>query len=122
MPRGGHNKKRPAQQGGPVALTKWPRAPRHFTDREVVSWNAIGEAAMLLGSVSGSDLVLAGRLAQLGARVDSALTDVDLKSSTLANLMRLEADLLNRMGLTPQARNTIGPLSKPPPKTPLDEF
>jgi hypothetical protein len=122
MPRGGHNKKRPAQHQGPVALAKWPPAPRHFTEGEVQSWKAIGEAAMLLGSVSGSDLVLAGRLAQLGARVDQALTDVELKSSTLANLMRLEADLLNRMGLTPQARNTIGPLSRPKVKGPLDEF
>ena len=122
MPRGGHNKKRPVTQSGPVALTRWPPAPRHFTDGEVQAWKAVGEAAILLGSVSGADLLLAGRLAQLGARVDAALVDIELKDSTLASLMRLEADLFNRMGLTPQARNTIGPLSKKKAPSGLDEF
>jgi hypothetical protein len=122
MPRGGHNKKRPVTHSGPAALTKWPHAPSHFSEGEVRAWKAVGEAAMLLGSVSGSDLLLAGRLAQLGARVDAALMDADAQMTAVSSMMRLEADLLNRMGLTPQARNTIGPLSKPSKKGPLDDF
>jgi hypothetical protein len=103
-------------------LAKWPPAPRHFTGSEVDSWKRIGVAAMALGSVAASDLVLAERLAQLDARVSEALSDSDAQMTALSAMMRLEADLLNRMGLTPQARNTIGPLSKPKPKTALDEF
>ena len=122
MPRGGHNKKRPQEPQGPAALTRWPPAPRHFTEGEVQAWKAVGEAAMLTGSVSGSDLLLAGRLAQLGARVDAALADTDAQMTAVSSMMRLEADLMNRMGLTPQARNTVGPLSKPKKAGPLDEF
>ena len=103
-------------------MTTWPRAPKGFNPQEVVSWNRIGAAAMALGSVAASDLVLAERLAQLDAKVSDALADSDTQMTALASMLRLEADLLNRMGLTPQARNTIGPLSSPKPKTDLDEF
>jgi hypothetical protein len=77
---------------------------------------------MVLGQVAGSDLVLAERLAQLDARISDALANPDVKETALCAFMRLQADLLNRMGLTPQARNTIGPLSKPKKKGPLDDF
>lgn len=122
MPRGGHNKKHTSAPAGPPALVKWPKAPKHFTAGEVASWTRLGEAVMVLGSVAGSDLVLAERLAQLDARISEALANPDVQMTALSAMMRLEADLLNRMGLTPQARNTIGPLSKPKKKSPLDEF
>jgi hypothetical protein len=122
MPRGGHNRKRPVAPSGPTALTRWPQAPSDFTPAEVDAWKVVGEAAMLLGSVTGSDMILAGRLAQLGALVKGSLRDRELKTSTVSNLMRLEADLLTRMGLTPQARNSVGPVSKAKKRGPLDEF
>ena len=122
MPRGGHNKKRPQEPSGPVALTRWPQAPSDFTPAEVDAWKVVGEAAMLLGSVTGSDLIMAGRLAQLGALVKGSLRDREIKTSTVSNLMRLEADLLGRMGLSPQARNTVGPAAKAKKKGPLDDF
>ena len=122
MPRGGHNRKRPLGPVGPTALTRWPPPPSDFTSTEVDAWKVVGEAAMLLGSVTGSDLILAGRLAQLGALVKGSLRDRELKTSTVSNLMRLEADLLTRMGLTPQARNSVGPVSKAKKRGPLDEF
>ena len=122
MPRGGGNKKHAQPVPTPEALTRWPKAPKGFTPAEVASWERIGLAAMALKSVGASDLVLAERLAQLDARVSAALKDKKIAMTALSALMRLEADLLNRMGLTPQARNTIGPLSTPKPKTELDEF
>ncbi len=123
MPRGGHNKKHPRSQAGPAALESWPKAPPHFTPGEVASWKRVGQAVMAAGSVGPGDLILAERLAQLHARVTVALGDPDTAMPSLAATMRLEADLLNRMGLTPLARRSIGPLpGKPPPKSPLDEF
>lgn len=122
MPRGGHNKKHASPTVGPAALAKWPPAPKHFTAADGNSWRRIGEAVMSAGSASPGDLVLAERLAQLHSRVSAALADPEAQMTALSAMMRLEADLLNRMGLTPQARNTIGPLSKPKPKTALDEF
>lgn len=123
MPRGGHNKKKTIPDSGPVALTVWPKPPVNFNASERASWARIGRAAIATGSVGSPDLVLAERLAQLDARVDEALSDPDLKVSTLSALLRLEADLLNRMGLTPQARSTVGALAKPKrDSSPLDEF
>lgn len=122
MPSGGHNKKHPGGRQGPEALRAWPKAPKEFTKAEASSWNRIGIAVMALKSVAASDLVLAERLAQLDARVTGALKNPKTPMTQLASMMRLEADLLNRMGLTPQARNTIGPLSTPKPKSELDEF
>lgn len=123
MPRGGHNKKKATPETGPTALSVWPKPPASFTARERKSWDRIGRAAVLLGSVGVPDLILAERLAQLHARTDEALADPELKVSTLSALMRLEADLLNRMGLTPQARATVGPLAKAKrDSSPLDEF
>jgi hypothetical protein len=123
MPRGGHNKKREPVQSGPSALVRWPKAPEEFTEGEVKSWSRIGRAVMEAGSVGPGDLVLAERLAQLHARVSLAMADPDTAMASLAATMRLEADLLNRMGLTPLARRSIGPLSKPKKGGgPLDEF
>jgi hypothetical protein len=123
MPRGGHNKKQPPVQAGPSALEKWPKPPEDFTEAEVVSWSRVGRAVMAARSVGPGDLILAERLAQLHARVSEAMRDPETANASLAATMRLEADLLNRMGLTPLARRSIGPLSKPKKGGgPLDEF
>ena len=111
MPRGGHNKKREPVQSGPSALVRWPKPPVGFTDAEVKSWSRIGQAVMEAGSVGPGDLVLAELTAQLHARVMGSLADPDTAMASLAATMRLLADLLNRMGLTPLARRSIGPLS-----------
>ena len=120
--RGGQNKAKLLPQ--PPALTRWPKAPTGFNKRESVAWASLGEALLPLGTVSESDLLLVELTARVRARRNDALADDDLKVSTVNSLVRLEADLLNRLGLSPQARATVGRL--PPPKSkaedPLDEF
>lgn len=117
------NKRRRRDSIGLPALTTWPAPPRTFTAGERSAWKRLGVAAIGTGSVSACDLVLAERLAQLHARVDEALADPDVKASSLASLLRLQADMLTRMGLTPQGRGTVAPLSRAaPPASPLDEF
>jgi hypothetical protein len=75
------------------------------------------------GSVGAGDLVLAELTAQIHARVVLALADPDTSMASLAASLRLVSDLLNRMGLSPLARRSIGPLSKPKKGGgPLDEF
>ena len=123
MPRGGHNKKKVVPPSGPAALTAWPKAPVGFSKAEAASWERMGVAALPLGSVSVCDLVLVERLAQLDALVTKLLRDPDAAPGTVSSMLRLQADMLNRLGLTPQSRNTVGLLAKPAkPSTPLDEF
>jgi phage terminase small subunit len=122
MPRGGNLKNRNLSQAGRVALRVWPKAPTNFTPGEVAAWKRLGRAAMEGGSVAASDLVLAERCAQIGARVAAAMGDETMRPSMLVSLARLETDLLSRLGLTPQARATVGVLAKPKPKSALDEF
>ena len=118
----GNKRRRPDAISLPCLAT-WPAPPRTFTAGERSAWKRIGEAAMVTGSVSGADLVLAERLAQLHARVDAALVDPDVKPASLVALVRLEGDMLGRMGLSPQGRNTVGPLRRPAPeRSKLDEF
>jgi hypothetical protein len=122
MPRGGNLKNRNLDQTGRVALKVWPKAPKSFNAGEVEAWSRVGRAAMDAGSVASSDLLLAVRLAQLSARVDAAMVNPTMRTSTLTSLCRLEADLMSRAGLTPQARATVGVLPRAKPKSALDEF
>jgi hypothetical protein len=122
MPRGGNLKNRSVDQAGRVALRAWPKAPKHFTPGEVLAWKRLGVAAMAAGSFSASDLLLAEMLAQLGARHAAAMADPATPERTLVALARLVADLMSRCGLAPQARATVGVLSRPKAKTALDEF
>ena len=124
MAKAGNKRRMNLSQEGIEALAKWPPAPKHFCPAEASSWARVGRAAMSARSIATCDLVMAERLAQLHARVDGALANPALKASMLAALLRLEADLLSRMGLSPSGRSTVGQLARRKTKkhNPLSEF
>lgn len=74
---------------------------------------------MGLGTVSAADLPMAQRTAQVSARVDDALLDVEFKPTALNALLRLELDYWKQLGLSPQSRRSVAPL---PTEEPEDEF
>jgi len=139
MPRGGANKLPAAakqakgtfradrHREGPAlpALKTWPKPPKHFTENESEAWKRLGVAAMALGSVSAADLLFCERVAQVSARVDTAMADPDFKPTALNALLRLEADLRRQLGISPQARAAVQALSKEAEEDeddPLSEF
>ena len=124
MAKGGNRRAGKLSQEGVTAIGKWPAPPAHFTAPEVAAWKRVGRAAMTTRSVASCDLVLAERVAQLHARVDAAYRSTSMKPSALAALVRLEADLLGRLGLSPSGRATVGQLARPKKKVfdPLAEF
>lgn len=95
----------------PAALAEWPAPPKQFSEAERGWWACLGEAATGLGSVSAADLPMAARAAQVSARVDAALLDPDYKPTALNALLRLELDYWKQIGLTPQSRRQVAPLS-----------
>ena len=123
MPKHGNKRRLPRNSLSPSPLRRWPPAPVNFSPLERSSWKRIGRAALLLGTVGAPDLILLSRLAQLSAKIDETLTDPEAKATTLAAMMRLEADLLSRCGMSPAGRNSVVPLSRGQ-GTPsaLDEF
>ena len=94
----------------PAAITVWPKAPKGFTAGERAAWGRLGEAVILLGAASLADLPMAGRCAQVSARVDGLFRDKTLKASTLASMLRIEVELLKQLGLSSQARRQVAPL------------
>lgn len=123
--KGGHNRKSVAAKRAagtyradrarkapvPSALVRWPDPPRHFVEPEKVAWDRLGDAVMSLGVVSVADLLFCERVAQVSARVDTALADEEFKPTALNALLKLEADLRKQLGLSPQARGSVDPLA-----------
>ena len=78
----------------------------------------------MLGTASRADLTLARLVARTLARCEEALGEPDLKVTNVASLMRLTADLLSRLGLSPQARTTVSilPAAASKKHDPMAEF
>lgn len=109
----------------PDAIRRWPAPPDGFTPGEADAWADIGRSLVELGTASRADLLLVRIAARTLARLDAAFADPgDVKVSTVNALARLAADLLNRLGLSPQARATVGALPRKAKKgtDPLAEF
>lgn len=99
-----------ARPPSPAPLDRWPKPPKGFSGLERDAWTRLGDAALELGTVSRADLLFCARVAQVSARVDEALADREFKPTALNALLRLEADLLKQIGLSPQARRAVTPL------------
>ena len=106
------------------ALTRWPAAPRGFTDPERLSWRALGKALLPTGTIGTLDLLAVGDLARLRARVDRALGDPDTSAATLTALLSLSNRLMAQLGMNPVARRAVSPLqaAKSGELDPDDEF
>ena len=121
MSRGGLNRGKAAPQ--PEALRKWPQAPSSFSPGEVAAWDDLGRSLLDLGTVARPDLILVRIAARTLARLDAAFDgEGEVKVTAINSLSRLAADLLNRLGLSPQARGTVSTLPQKPKRDPLSEF
>lgn len=118
-----HDRARPAPTV--AALRRWPSAPSRFTAGERDAWARLGKALMPGKAVSASDLVLAEYVARTMALADAAIGAKAPKFTTVASLVRLVADLLQRLGASPTGRGQVRPLPDKPeakPHDPTEEF
>ena len=120
MSRGGLNKTKTTPQ--PPAMRRWPVAPAIFTEGERRAWSELGSALLDLGTVAKSDLLLVGITARSLARLDATFDDPEVNVTALNALSRLVADLLSRLGLSPQARVTVTALPRKKKRDELSEF
>ena len=124
--KGGHNRLaddvkiaqgtfRPSRSRSPIkttGLSRWPSAPKTFSDSEKAAWKRLGKALLPLGTVGEADLVMVGYLAQMMARLDQALADPTTKLTALNSLLAITGRLLRDFGLTPAARGSVSPLAQ----------
>ena len=106
----------------PEALRRWPTAPDGFTDGEREAWTDLGRSLLDLGTVAKPDLILVRITARTLARLDDSFDDPEVNVTAVNALSRLAADLLNRLGLSPQARGTVSALPKKKKRDELSEF
>lgn len=117
----------PGAAPAPPALARWPKAPKGYSPAEIAAWDEIGEAVLVLRTVSTADLLMVGRAAQVRARASEMFADGDIDPGRLASMLRLEANLYKELGLSPQARRAVSPLVAKKGKAeaeadPLSEF
>ena len=120
MSRGGLNSSKSVPQ--PNALRRWPPAPSRFSEGERAAWSDLGRSLLDLGTVAKPDLLLVQITARTLARLDASFDDPEVNVTAVNALSRLAADLLNRLGLSPQARGTVSALPKKQKKDELSDF
>jgi hypothetical protein len=89
------------------ALAKWPPAPEGFSPAERKEWQRLGQAALVAGTCTEADLLVAASYARLAARLAGLYADPSAKASTIGALARLVKEHLVTLGLTPAARKSV---------------
>jgi hypothetical protein len=100
----------------PDRLVRVPRTPDGFSEAEARCWSEVARAAIGIGALASSDLVLLARTAKVAARVDALLADPAAKPAHLAALVGLLERLLRAFGLSPLARRGVAALPKREPE------